>query len=737
MPRLPRLVRLPRMPRVMSRIGRFLVRSQIITVFLGLCLLGFMVGIQTRPAPGTFPHAELFDQMRVVSYRESPSDTAARFVIQLAADGKVFRQYDVDGRAFLPPLRGRPYGRTITGTHYEPLRVRGHVAYGFWLDVPDSSRRALLPQQFKELYRTTLGFVKPVSRVTGVLGILSGYSVGYRLGTWNRSLRSRAVQERVLATPDLGRMLAREGWRRVLLEPVAMIGEEDASRFAAVTGAQRLYSNFFRLALADSDGFVAREAERIAQLGRTAESRAMLAFVSAVRRAAADSVHLSSADFEAVERWATLLDRRGHWIEGAIPPPGEERIRLLGTLAWYGIAPPGRNLDRVWVGPRMLVREGENEGFVADEIPGTGVGCPISWRVRLREERTGASAMASAWLADRPEFAALIVFARRVAGGIAQARSQLATWRRGMPGTPLELTDVEATTVAAHAPGPPPGGLPPGALPLGVDSLLGQAIAHPFRALGGAATLTLVGADSVRTVPSARVAREAAARMDSVLGTERALPREIEAALRRPGMPPAAYDSTLQALTVGDGIGLHRGGILDGYALDAVADSLRSHGVREALLELAGCARALGQSVAGDPWGFVLRDPTNRVPALARVRLAPGQGIAFSGTEALLAMADGGPYRGTSDSRNGTSADGLIGVAVLAADATTSAVWSGALLALDPREARRTANERGDLSAVLIERGVNGPDTIWIESDLRDRIAIGERARELFRIEYF
>jgi ApbE family protein len=717
----------------MGRIGRFLLRSQIITVFLGLCLLGFIVGIQTRPAAGTFPHAELFDQMRVVSYRESPSDTAARFVVQLAADGKVFRQYDVDQHAFLPPLRGRPYGRTITGTHYEPLRVRGHVAYGFWLDVPDSMRRALLPEQFEELYRTTLGFVKPVSRVTGVLGILSGYSVGYRLGTWNRSLRSRAVQERVLATPDLGRMLAREGWRRVLLEPVVMIGEEDASRFAAVTGAQRLYANFYRLALADSDGFVAREAERMAQLGRTSESRAMLAFVSAVRRAAADSVHLSSADFEAVERWATLLDRRGHWIEGAIPPPGEERIRLLGTLAWYGIAPPGRNVDRVWVGPRMLVREGDNEGFVADEIPGTGIGCPISWRPRLRDEHTGAGAMANAWLADRPEFAALIVFARRTAAGLAEVRRQLAIWRRGMPGTPLEPADVEATTVAADARPPLMGGLTPATLPLGADSLLGQAIAHPFRALGGEATLTLVGADSARTAPSARVARQAAARMDSVLDAERALPREIETALRRPGMPRVAYDSTLRALAVADGVRLHPGGILDGYALDVVADSLRAHGVREALLELAGAARALGQSVVGDPWGFVLRDPTNRVPALARVRLAPGQGIAFSGADALLAMADGGPYRGPSDARTG----GLIGVAVLAADATTSAAWSGALFALDPKEARRTAKERGDLSAVLIERGVNAPDTIWIESDLKDRVAIGERARELFRIEYF
>ena len=95
-------------------------------------------------------------------------------------------------RTFLPPTRGRPYSRTITATRYGPLRVRGHVAYGFWLDVPDSSRRALLPEQFDELYQRTLDFVRPISLLTGAMGLLSGYSVGYRLGTWNSSLSSRA-----------------------------------------------------------------------------------------------------------------------------------------------------------------------------------------------------------------------------------------------------------------------------------------------------------------------------------------------------------------------------------------------------------------------------------------------------------------------------------------------------------------------------------------------------------------
>jgi hypothetical protein len=446
--------RLPRNPllRALGRLAGVLVKRQILTVFLGLCVLGFVVGAETRPAPGAFPYAELFDQMQVVSYRDTPGDTSSRFVVQLCAGGRVFSQYDIDAREFQPAPTGRSYARTITGTRYGALRVRGHVGYGFWLDVP--SRRALLPEQYDELYRRTLDFVKPVQQVTGVLGILSGYSVGYRLGTWNGSLASGEMQKRVLATPDIGRTIAREAWRRVLLEPVIMTGDEDAARFAAVTATHRLYANFFRLALRDSDGFIAREATRLAALGHTEEARAMLGFAGAVRHAAQDSLDVTSADFEALERWAALLDRRGHWIEGAIPPPGEERMKLMGTLAWYGLAPPGENVDRVWVGPRMLVRAGDAEGFVADEIPAIAAGCPISWRPRLREDNTGAVAMVDAWLADRPEFTALAVLGRRAVSALARARQQLAERDAAEHTTtiviPSEPPNVDA--VVAHQP---------------------------------------------------------------------------------------------------------------------------------------------------------------------------------------------------------------------------------------------------------------------------------------------
>ena len=680
--------------RSLGPLARFVLKSQLLTVFLALCVLGVFVGAQTRPDPRAVPYAELFSQMSVVSYRESPSDTTARFLAELSAGGKVFRQYDVDARTFLPPARDRDYNRAITGTFYRPLQVRGHVARGLWLDVPHHLGPSPLPEQFDELYQATLDFVKPVSLAAGLLGTLSGYSVGYRLGIWNSSLCSHAVQERVLATRDLGRVIAREAWRRVLLEPVVMGGEDDATRFAAVRGTQRLYASFFRVALNDSDGFIPREAERLAHLGHGDESRAMLAFAEAVRRAALDSVHVTSADFSAVERWASLLVRHGHWAYDAIPSAREERAQYLGMLAWYGVAPPTPEVDRVWVGPRLLVREGETEGFVADEIPATGVGCPIAWRARLREEKTGTNAMASAWFSDRPEFTALAAFAGRMAGGVASAVRQVAARRSAAPSAPARVLDRTTTIAAAFT-----SRVTVVAAPAPADSTALRSVVYPFHTMGGPASITLLTADSAASAPRARAAQAVFARIDSMKGSG------------------AATDQAL--------------------ATDAAADTLRALGVRDALIAIPGHMVALGTLVHVGRWNVGIRNPSDPTPCLARLRLAPEQAISTAGEYEQFVMVDGKTFGHRIEVPTVRPTEGLVSVTVLAPNATTADSSSAALLGLRTADAKRSARERPDFSAVLIERSADGVDTVWVESDLRERFALEGECGARLRVEYY
>ncbi|HET9253418.1 MAG TPA: hypothetical protein VFP58_14985 [Candidatus Eisenbacteria bacterium] len=406
-----------------ARALKFLVKSQLFTVLLVLCALGYWAGTQARPDPQSIPYEDLFENMSVVSYRDSPSDTMPKFVVELAARGTMFRQYDVDSRRFLEPLRGRDYRRSISGSRYEPLHVRGHVARGFWFELPTTPSRPAHGDQFEELYRSTLDYLKPVSVTAAVLGALSGYSTGYRMAVWSGSLANPKVQERVIASPAFSREVAREAWRRVLLEPVVVGHEADVVRFAEIRGTQRVYTNFFRLALNDSDRFIPREVARLDSMGLHRESRAMRSFASAVSRAAQDTCDLTSEDFRAVEEWASLLARDGHWARRGIPLDAEDRMRYLGTLAWYGVAPATGHEQRIWIGPRILVRVGEDEGFVADEIPLHPAGSPVAWREWLRDDSMtlSSNAWTAQWMGDLKQFTPLVHAGRNIARAVARS----------------------------------------------------------------------------------------------------------------------------------------------------------------------------------------------------------------------------------------------------------------------------------------------------------------------------
>lgn len=435
-------------------VAKFLFKSQLFTVLLVLCTVGYWAGTQARPEPGTVPFGDLFENLSVLSYRDAPSDSTARFVVELAAHGRVFRQYDMDSRRFLEPVQGHDYRRSITGTRYPPLRVRGHVNRGFWFELPGAPAQVFHSEQFEELYRSSLEYFRPVTIAASALAVLSGYSTGYRMAVWSSSLSNPRVQDRVLATPDIGRLIAREAWRRVLLEPVLVGHESDATRFASVRGTQRIYTNFFRLALNDSDSFIPREAARLDSAGHRREAHTMLAFARAVRRAAQDTCYLTSEDFTAIEEWASLLDRHGHWAEGAIPPSGEERMKYLGTLAWYGVAPASSGEGRIWVGPRVLVRAGDTEGFVADEIPLTPVGCPIAWREWLRDDgmNLSANAWTAQWMGEMKQFMPIVQAGRSVAQLFGGRREHRGPIRLARPDSPLPTSPVPGGDIAGPSP---------------------------------------------------------------------------------------------------------------------------------------------------------------------------------------------------------------------------------------------------------------------------------------------
>ena len=129
------------------------------------------------------------------------------------------------------------------------------------------------------------------------------------------------------------------------------------------------------------------------------------------------AVDIADNGSQSLGYWASLLDRRGHWANGAAPSFGQERMQYYGTLAWYGLAPSPNDERRIWVGPRVLVRAGDTEGFVADEIPLNPVGCPMAWRGWLRDNsmNLGANAWTAQWMGELRQFEPIVRLGRGVA----------------------------------------------------------------------------------------------------------------------------------------------------------------------------------------------------------------------------------------------------------------------------------------------------------------------------------
>ncbi len=226
------------------------------------------------------------------------------------------------------------------------------------------------------------------------------------------------------------------------------------------------------------------------------------------------------------------------------------------------------------------------------------------------------------------------------------------------------------------------------------------------------------------------------------LGGPRRVPSddEIRAALAHVGAQRVHYDAMTPSLRFDDpGVRIDLGGIAKGYAVGVAAESLKAHGVMDALIDLSGNMTALGSppgSGGARGWRIGIRDPRDRIPYVARLVLS-GESISTSGQYEQFVSRDGRTYGHIMDPRTGRPSSGLISVTVVSPSAMECDGWDTPLFVMGPLEARRKARELHDLAAVLIQPGAGNVDTMWVESTLRDRLILEPAARAFIRLRYF
>jgi thiamine biosynthesis lipoprotein len=145
-------------------------------------------------------------------------------------------------------------------------------------------------------------------------------------------------------------------------------------------------------------------------------------------------------------------------------------------------------------------------------------------------------------------------------------------------------------------------------------------------------------------------------------------------------------------------------GIAPGFAVDRLADRLRTLRIDNFMIDIGGEIRAQGRNARGEPWHIAVEHPvdTQRTP-FTSVWL-DGAAVSTSGEYRDYYERDGHRYSHTVDPRTGRTLDREPGsVVVIAATAAEADGWATALNVLGPRDGMTLATHR-HLPALFIER---------------------------------
>ena len=166
------------------------------------------------------------------------------------------------------------------------------------------------------------------------------------------------------------------------------------------------------------------------------------------------------------------------------------------------------------------------------------------------------------------------------------------------------------------------------------------------------------------------------------------------------GMQHLALDPHLRhARFAREGMEINFGAIGKGYALDRMAEVLRRHATRRALLS-AGRSSVLALGGRGRGWPVDVR-PVLASRKVARLWIRDGA-VGTSGAGEQFVEVDGQRYGHVIDPRSGRPAAGVLGASVIASSAADADALSTAFLIGGPDLARRYCDAHPDTMAILV-----------------------------------
>ncbi len=181
-------------------------------------------------------------------------------------------------------------------------------------------------------------------------------------------------------------------------------------------------------------------------------------------------------------------------------------------------------------------------------------------------------------------------------------------------------------------------------------------------------------------------------------------PAEIEEARLPVGFDKVDLDAAARTVRFrASGVSLNFGSIGKGYALDLVAELLRSEGVSRALVSGGGSSVLAFGGGAGSGFPVDVTSP-RRPGVLARLLLRAG-GLGTSGAGEQFFEKDGRRYGHVIDPRTGWPAEGVVSASVVSRSAAEADALSTAFLVAGPEMAAGFCRSHPGVLALLVPEG--------------------------------
>ncbi|UCD08965.1 MAG: FAD:protein FMN transferase [Dehalococcoidales bacterium] len=155
-----------------------------------------------------------------------------------------------------------------------------------------------------------------------------------------------------------------------------------------------------------------------------------------------------------------------------------------------------------------------------------------------------------------------------------------------------------------------------------------------------------------------------------------------------------------------EGSSITLGGIAKGYAADEALKTLKSLGIKHALVNAGGDIRTLGTKPGGEGWGIALVNPDDTTQSLASF-VVKGQAVTTSGNYERYFNPEKSAHH-IIDPKTGFSADACISVTIIAEDGVRADALATGVFVLGPHEGMDLVEKLDDVEVLIVDtsRGI-------------------------------